>query len=82
MEQEDEMKARIPIRKRHQGQFIFLCIVSAYLAGLAVGYWKNSNEIKKCWKADRIFKPKMPRKVSDKLYEGWMEAVKRTLSYV
>jgi hypothetical protein len=35
MEQEEEMKARIPIRKRHQGQFIFLCIVSAYLAGLA-----------------------------------------------
>jgi glycerol kinase len=53
---------------------------AAYLAGLAVGYWKNSSEIKKCWKVDRVFKPKMPKKVSGALYKGWLEAVRRTLS--
>lgn len=53
---------------------------AAYLAGLAVGYWKNSDEIKKCWKADRIFKPKMPYKASIRLYDGWLEAVKRTIT--
>lgn len=53
---------------------------AAYLAGLAVGYWKGAKEIKKCWKVDRIFKPKMPAKKSEKLYKGWLEAVKRTIS--
>ncbi|MBI5124335.1 MAG: glycerol kinase GlpK [Candidatus Omnitrophica bacterium] len=53
---------------------------AAYLAGLAVGYWKDSNEIKKCWKIDKIFKPKMAKAASEKLYSGWLEAVKRALS--
>jgi glycerol kinase len=53
---------------------------AAYLAGLAVGYWKNTEEIKKCWKVDRIFHPKMPKAAGDELYKGWLEAVKRTLS--
>jgi glycerol kinase len=53
---------------------------AAYLAGLAVGYWKDSKEIKKCWKVDKIFRPKMPKHASDKLYSGWLSAVKRALS--
>ncbi len=53
---------------------------AAYLAGLAVGYWKDSRSLKKCWKVDRVFKPKMPKSASDKLYSGWLLAVKRTLS--
>ena len=52
---------------------------AGFLAGLAIGYWKNASEIKKCWKADRVFKPKMPVKSSAKLYDGWLEAVNRTL---
>jgi glycerol kinase len=52
----------------------------AYLAGLAVGYWKNSQDLKKCWKVDRVFRPKMPKGVSDKLYSGWLAAVKRARS--
>jgi len=53
---------------------------AAYLAGLAVGYWKNAAEIKKYWKKDRIFKPKMSRKHAARLYKGWLDAVKRTLT--
>lgn len=52
----------------------------AFLAGLAIGYWKNSNEIKKCWTKDRIFKSQIPVSKSRMLYKGWQEAVKRTLS--
>jgi len=53
---------------------------AAYLAGLAVGYWKNTDEIRKCWKIDKIFSPKIDRQTAGKLYNGWLEAVKRTLS--
>ncbi|MFH1798516.1 MAG: glycerol kinase GlpK [Candidatus Omnitrophota bacterium] len=53
---------------------------AAYLAGLAVGYWQNTDEIKKLWKEDKIFVPKMRKKTALKLYAEWGEAVKRTLS--
>lgn len=53
---------------------------AAYLAGLAIRYWKDSDEIKKCWKADKIFKPKMPVKKSDALYHGWLDAVNKALA--
>lgn len=52
----------------------------AYLAGLATGYWKNSGEIKRCWKIDTVFTPKMPKKLTQKFYSGWLDAIKRTLS--
>ena len=53
---------------------------AAYLAGLAVGFWNNSREIEKCWKKDRAFGPKMSKKEAAMLYDGWREAVKRTLT--
>ena len=53
---------------------------AAYLAGLAVGYWKNSDEIKRCWAVDKVFKPRMPKKTVEKLYKGWRDAVERTLT--
>lgn len=53
---------------------------AAYLAGLAVGYWKDAREIKKCWASDRIFHPGAGKKSMDKLYAGWREAVERTLT--
>jgi len=53
---------------------------AAYLAGLAVGYWKNTNEIKKYWKQDKIFRPKMQKKAALILYNGWLNAISRTLS--
>jgi glycerol kinase len=52
---------------------------AAYLAGLAAGYWKGPDRIKRCWKVDRVFSPRMPKAASDRLYEGWLGAVKRAL---
>ncbi|HZF63367.1 MAG TPA: glycerol kinase GlpK [Chitinophagaceae bacterium] len=47
---------------------------AAYLAGLAVGYWGNIEEIKKQWKADRSF---LPEKEDTKtMIEGWHRAVR------
>jgi glycerol kinase len=53
---------------------------AAYLAGLAVGYWKDAAEIKKFWDCDRVFPPRMSGKNAGRLYGKWREAVKRTLS--
>ncbi|MDO8748537.1 MAG: glycerol kinase GlpK [Candidatus Omnitrophota bacterium] len=52
---------------------------AAYLAGLAVGYWKDTDEIRECWRIGREFLPRMPKGKSSTLYAGWTEAVKRTL---
>jgi glycerol kinase len=53
---------------------------AAYLAGLAVGYWKDAPAIARCWRKDRVFSPKLPRKTALVLYGKWLEAVRRTLS--
>jgi len=50
---------------------------AAYLAGLAVGFWKNHTEIRKAWRADRTFEPKKsPDEVAHRR-SRWAEAVKR-----
>jgi len=53
---------------------------AAYLAGLATGYWKNTSSIKKYWKKDKVFKPRISRKEADNLYKGWKNAVSKALS--
>ncbi len=53
---------------------------AAYLAGLAVGYWDNINEIKAQWQVDNVFVPSGDKTtVNDKL-NGWHDAVRRVLS--
>lgn len=53
----------------------------AYLAGMAVGFWKSLDEVRKCWKAEREFTPKLDPKTREKLYNGWKAAVKRALGW-
>lgn len=53
---------------------------AAYLAGLAIGYWKDAYDIKKCWRKDRVFSPRMPASQASRYYRGWMAAVQRTLT--
>jgi glycerol kinase len=50
-------------------------IGAAYLAGLAVGYWKHLGEIQKQWQAERYFDPNEAANV-DSLIEGWHRAVR------
>ena len=50
---------------------------ACYLAGLAVGFWKSLDEIKKQWKAERTFVPSKADVTAVK--EGWADAIKRTV---
>ena len=51
---------------------------AAYLAGLAVGYWKDSAEVAANWQVDRTFEPAMPRARVEALVAGWDKAVERS----
>ena len=48
---------------------------AAYLAGLAVGYWANTDEIRKNWAVDRSFHPILSEEVRAKRLKGWKKAV-------
>ncbi|MTI49602.1 MAG: glycerol kinase GlpK [Firmicutes bacterium] len=54
---------------------------AAYLAGLAVGFWRDKKEINNKWKIDREFTPKMDNKEREKSYNGWQKAVERSLQW-
>ncbi|CAI9394779.1 glycerol kinase GlpK [Niallia sp. Sow4_A1] len=54
---------------------------AAYLAGLAVGYWKDQSEIAEQWSLDRSFEPKMEEDRREELYLGWKKAVKATMAF-
>ncbi|GIN84811.1 glycerol kinase [Heyndrickxia sporothermodurans] len=54
---------------------------AAYLAGLAVGYWKDKEEIAKQWKVEKTFTNQLNDEVSCKLYEGWQKAVAATRAF-
>lgn len=54
---------------------------AAYLAGLAVGYWKDHEEINNQWQLDKSFEPEMSQDEVDKLINGWNRALKATISW-
>ena len=54
---------------------------AAYLAGLAVGYWKDQNEIRKNWAIDRTFTPAITEEERAKKLKGWNKAVKYALHW-
>ena len=51
---------------------------AAYLAGLAVGFWKDKDEISSRWKLEREFTPSLSEEESNKKYMGWKKAVERS----
>ncbi|MCT3584858.1 glycerol kinase [Lactobacillus amylovorus] len=51
---------------------------AAFLAGLAVGYWKNIDELKHVFTIGQAFEPKMGELEREKLYSGWQRAIKAT----
>ncbi len=55
---------------------------AAYLAGLAVGYWKDEGDIAEQWQVDRRFEPAMARGEADALMGRWTEAVGRARGWV
>jgi glycerol kinase len=50
---------------------------AAYLAGLAVGYWKNVKNLSQQWRVEKVFEPKMPRAQAQELRLRWNEALER-----
>lgn len=52
---------------------------AAYLAGLAVGYWKDIEDVKQNWGIDKIFVPAIEPEKREKMLKGWKRAV--TCSY-
>jgi glycerol kinase len=55
---------------------------AAYAAGLAVGFWKNVEDLRTNWAKDKEWKPKMDAALRDKEYKGWKKAVTRTFDWV
>lgn len=54
---------------------------AAYLAGLAIGYWKDQGEIKKSWQLKKRYEPQMDESLRNKYIEGWKMAVKATRAF-
>jgi len=51
---------------------------AAYLAGLAVGFWRDTADLEANWRLDRRFTPSMAPDRRDRLYAGWRRAVDRS----
>jgi glycerol kinase len=55
---------------------------AAYAAGLAVGFWKDTDELRDNWNESHAWKPEWSGAERDKGYAGWKKAVQRTLDWV
>ena len=55
---------------------------AAFLAGLATGYWESIDEVAACIPKFRRFEPRISPEERDDLYQGWLEAVKRTVGWL
>lgn len=49
---------------------------AAYLAGLAVGYWTDKEDVKKNWQIDQVFEVRMPGEERERKLKGWNRAVR------
>src|SRR5687768_18307287 len=54
---------------------------AAYLAGLAVGFWKDTGDVTRNWALDREFAPAMAAAERDRLHRGWQKAVSRSRDF-
>ena len=55
---------------------------AAFAAGLAVGFWKNTEEIKALWNEEQIFTPKMLEVEREKNWAGWKKAITKSLDWI
>ncbi len=54
---------------------------AAYLAGLAVGFWKNIDEIQQQWQQEKLFSPSLNQEEKEHLIKGWKRAVKASIAW-
>ncbi|MCO5177746.1 MAG: glycerol kinase GlpK [Thermomicrobiales bacterium] len=55
---------------------------AAYAAGLATGFWANTDELRQNWNEDKRWEPRMGEDEREKLYHDWKRAVERTFDWV
>jgi len=55
---------------------------AAYAAGLAVGFWSNTDEMRANWGVDHTWTPQMDEATRERLYRGWKKAITRTFDWV
>jgi glycerol kinase len=55
---------------------------AAYAAGLAVGYWRGLDDLRRNWQVDRTWQPVMAPEARVKLYRGWKRAVARAMHWL
>jgi glycerol kinase len=58
----------------------FVGLGAACLAGLGAGFWSGPDEIRRFWSLGRKFAPSMKEERARRLYQGWQEAVRKTLA--
>jgi glycerol kinase len=66
---------QIPIQR--QSMIETTALGCAYMAALQLNWLHDLEEITNVWQCEKIFTPKMPNDLSESLYQGWLEAVKR-----
>jgi glycerol kinase len=55
---------------------------AAYAAGLAVGFWKGLDDLRRNWGVDKTWRPAIDAQTRERLYLGWLKAVERTFGWV
>lgn len=55
---------------------------AAYAAGLAVGYWKNTGDLKSNWGVEKTWQPRMSKEQRGQLYGSWQKAVTRSFGWM
>ena len=55
---------------------------AAYAAGLAVGFWSGTDELRENWKEDRRWEPQWSEDQRESAYARWQDAVARTLDWI
>lgn len=55
---------------------------AAYAAGLAVGYWKNTDDLKRNWGIEKTWRPHMSKEQRGQLYGSWQKAVTRSFGWL
>ncbi len=55
---------------------------AAFLAGLAVGYWEDVDQLSRCWELDRKFSPSTDETDRARRYDSWQRAVDRSLGWI
>jgi glycerol kinase len=58
------------------------CLGAAYAAGLAVGFWQDTDELRANWRRAAEWTPRMDADVRDREYKNWLKAVERTMGWL